>query len=314
MKTERIQPNQLFTFEIDMSHAGKRIDKYLAEQFPLYSRSFFQRLMQENHIKLNNQVVEKAGTLLKSHDVVTVQFPPTRADSPVHITHNPGIEVIFEHEDFLVVYKPAGVLVHPATSTLPTEITLVDWLLSQYNELRSVGYLDRPGIVHRLDKDTSGLLIIPRTNYAHMIFGDLFKNRKIEKTYYAVVEGHPPKQGTIENPIGRDPQTRTKMKAFAHPIENVTRNAVTHYKVIQYFKQSALLEVKPVTGRTHQIRVHLASIDHPIIGDTVYGKKSKLINRQALHAHSLAFTFDNKTYSFSYDIPEDFKKVIETLK
>jgi 23S rRNA pseudouridine1911/1915/1917 synthase len=314
MKAELIKPNQIFTFHIDQTIAGQRIDKFMAQQFPRYSRSFFQRLIEQQFITLNEKPVEKTGVILKAGDLVSVQFPPTRGDTPIIISYNPGIEIVFAHEQFFIVYKPASILVHPAPTTSTTEVTLVDWLLSQYNELRSVGSVDRPGIVHRLDKDTSGILIIPRTNYAHTIFGNLFKNRQIEKTYYAVVQGHPPKQGTIDLPIGRDPVTKTKMKAFTTAVENVTRPAVTHYKVMEYFKDSALVEVKPVTGRTHQIRVHLAAIGHPIIGDATYGKKSKLIERHALHAYRIAFIFDNIPYAFSHEVPEDFKKLIESLK
>src|SRR5690606_35122856 len=232
-----------------------------------------------------------------------------------------NVSVLAEKDHFMIIYKPAHLLVH-APSKMSPAITLTDWILHNYQTLAKVGIIDRPGIVHRLDKETSGIMIITRTNYAHSIFSALFKKREIHKKYYAVVEGHPESEGTITYAIGRDPHNRIKMTYFDelsmdenNMIRNIkVRHATTHYKVITYFKNASLIEVKPTTGRTHQIRVHMLSIGHPIIGDQLYGKKSSLINRQALHAQELSFIFDEKPYTFSSNFPEDFQHLINNLE
>jgi 23S rRNA pseudouridine1911/1915/1917 synthase len=177
---------------------------------------------------------------------------------------------------------------------------------------------DRPGIVHRLDKDTSGLLLIARTNYAHATFNTLFQTRTIHKTYLALVHGHPPASGTIDLAIGRHPVNRHTMTTFKagtyEAARHRTRNAFTAYTVLEYFDEYSLLEVKPVTGRTHQIRVHLAALGHPIVGDAVYGTASKLIARQALHAHRLQFMFDGQEHIFTQPLPGDMANVVSSIK
>ena len=332
---EIISPDTTFTFQVYDTEAPARLDTYISKQFPQYSRNFFQKLIDAKHIKLNGITIHKQGTVLKADDVITVYFPPERTYDPATLTslveaQNLAIELIFEHEQFLIVYKPASIMVH-APSSKSSDITLVDWLLAHHKELATIGASNRPGIVHRLDKDTSGLLIIPRTTYAHTLFGTMFKDRLIKKTYYAIVQGQPAPTGTIDFPIGRDQEKKIKMKAYTHHISTATtkrlmaqhnnqtvdpnaRQSLTHYSVEKYFKNAALVKVNPITGRTHQIRVHLASIGHPLIGDHIYGKKSALINRQALHAYSLSFTFDGQQFTFSKEIPEDFKKTLSILQ
>ncbi|MBI2775588.1 RluA family pseudouridine synthase [Candidatus Dependentiae bacterium] len=291
-----------------------RADVFIAEQIPHYSRSYLQDLIKQGLVAINNKVA-KSSTIVKPLDHVTVSIPPVPS---ISYKGGPEIEgklqnfdvkIIYEHKEFLIVAKPAGLMVHKP-SAYNTDVTLVDWLLSRWQQLKMVGDQDRPGIVHRLDKDTSGLMVIPRTNYAHFKFSDLFKNRAIKKTYLAIVRGHPDRTGSIDFPIDRDPITRNKMSHQS----GQGRAALTHYKVLEYFTDTTLVEVLPVTGRTHQIRVHFNAIGHPLEGDILYGKKSSRIDRQALHATSLSFAFDGEPFSFSESMPADMQVAIDQLK
>lgn len=313
-----IPHNSTFSFKIEAADNALRIDKFLARQFPSYSRSFLQKIIDQGNVVLNGQSVSKGGITLKVDDVVIINFPLNTIEflSKEHLVHL-GIEVIFEHQHFLIINKPAGVLVHKPNH-YSTITTVVDWVTAHYQEIASVGAIDRPGIVHRIDKDTSGLLVIPRTNYAHAIFGQKFKDRSINKTYYAVVQGAPERIGTIDYAIGRHPHARIKMHHFAKELiqkegNETLRSALTYFKVLEYFDDKSLIEIKPVTGRTHQIRVHFAAIGHPLEGDSLYGTPSKLIARHALHAYSLGFTFDNEKFSFELPIPSDFKRLLDVL-
>jgi 23S rRNA pseudouridine1911/1915/1917 synthase len=311
------------TLVVEESYAGQRIDKFLSQALPSYSRSFFQRLITEGHISINHTIKAKSSSVLKKDDIITITIPQ-EIKPPLFTPVNTdlGIEIIAKHEHFLVINKPAPLLVHQPEVPM-NEPTVIDWLLSNYHELATVGMLDRPGIVHRLDKDTSGLMLIARNNYAHMQFSQMFKNRTISKTYLAVVHGHPPSSGTIDLAIARHPQYRKKRITFPPDDKSLSltsphrlgphsssRNALTHYTVKEYFKEHALVEVHPITGRTHQIRVHFSAIGHPLVGDTLYGTSSKLIDRHALHATSLSFTFDGHPYTFLKEAPQDFKKLL----
>ncbi|HZW60658.1 MAG TPA: RluA family pseudouridine synthase [Candidatus Babeliales bacterium] len=315
-KVGLIKPNSSFSFTVPADQHLERIDKFLANQFTGYSRTFFARLIDKNLVTINGKAIQKQSISLKEQDIVFVTFPA--APSPESIkeaAQNLDIEIVFEHPHFLILNKPADLVIHKP-SHQSEQLTLTDWLMTKYNDLANVGYIDRPGIVHRLDKDTSGLIIVARTNYAHALFGSMFKQRLIKKTYLALVQGHPDKEGSINLPIGRHPVHRTKMATFANSNESHKgiRASLSEYNVVHYFKDCTLLQVKPHTGRTHQIRVHCAAIGHPIIGDTVYGASSKHINRQALHAYSLQFAFDGKNYEFTRDIPSDFKKLVDFLE
>jgi 23S rRNA pseudouridine1911/1915/1917 synthase len=311
---------------VESSHAGQRIDKYLCQTLPEYSRSFFQNLIADGNITINGNAA-KASSIVKASDAISIAMPiaPQR---PLYtpVNNSLGIEIVHTDEHFFIINKPANLLVHK--TELPTnDPTVVDWLLSNHHELIEVGSSERPGIVHRLDKETSGLLVIARTNYAHMIFGDMFKQRTISKSYLAVVHGHPPLSGSINLSIGRHPTHRKKMTTFIPEDNNLSttkalatrnqmniRSAVTHYTVKKYFTDSTLVEVHPVTGRTHQIRVHFSAIGHPLIGDYLYGTPSKLISRHALHAATLSFNFQGKAFHFKQDEPADFKTLICNLE
>ncbi|OGB84719.1 hypothetical protein A3F66_06945 [candidate division TM6 bacterium RIFCSPHIGHO2_12_FULL_32_22] len=293
-----------------------RLDKYLNKIKPEYSRSFFYNLIHKGYVSVNLKVQNKAGYLLELGDEIEIRYPKIEEISKKNID-NFDIKIIFDSADFMIINKGPGVLVH-SPGLESGEPTLVDWILEHIKYISGVGSLDRPGIVHRLDKDTSGLMIIPKTNAAHKAFGDMFKDRNIQKTYLAVVKGSPEKSGEIDFDIVRHPVSRHKMTHVPKHEQNKekyakSRESYTKYKVLKYFDDAALVEAKPKTGRTHQIRVHFASINHPLIGDVIYGKQSPLINRQALHAQGLEFEYNGKKYKFEADPPEDFAQLIKKL-
>ena len=304
-----IQKTEQFVYN-PLIHETKRLDQLLTTQYPEYSRSYFQRLLDEKLITVNGSH-KKASYQLKPGDLVVVNFPnpPSYDVTPQKV----AFELIDIQPEFIVIYKPAGLIVHPSNTTDSTTPTLVHGLLYEFNELKEFKDTERPGIVHRLDKDTSGLLLIARNERSCASFAKLFADRKIHKTYQAIVVGHPQKTGSIDFEIGRDPVNRHKMSHRGIG----SRSALTHYKVLSYFEHQkqplALVEVTIVTGRTHQIRVHMAAIGHPVLGDATYGKASSLIARQALHAHTLQFEYNSKAYSYKKEMPVDMMEVIEKL-
>lgn len=315
---------QTISLTIGECQTGLRLDRAIMSLMTHYSRNYIQNLIKEGHVMINNCAVQKPSMPVKLNDQILISIPPKRIIEPAAVKERIkeakiAIEVIAEHDDFLIIYKPDNLLVH-APSTRSNAVTLVDWLTVNYPELIGVGYSDRPGIVHRLDKDTSGLMIIPRTAHAHAVFAKMFQERAIQKKYYALVEGHPPATGIIDRPIGRSPAGNKMMVLPGLNTEKSccgrrhARHAITEFKVIQYFNGYALVEARLVTGRTHQIRVHFAASGFPIIGDPLYGHKSKHIKRQALHAHSLSFIFDGNNYAFSKKVPADFQAAIDQLE
>lgn len=305
-----IGPGKIISLTIGQENNAKRLDIFLATEFPLYSRTFFKKLIEESAVMVNKKSITKSGYILKTDDIVEITFPPAPTlETSALPEKDLTIELLFEHPQFLIVYKPPYLMVH-APKHKSDKYTLVDWLIHKFKELKNIGYLDRPGIVHRLDKDTSGLIIIPRTNYAHTIFSNMFKDREIEKTYLAIVQGHPSSSGAIDYNITRHTSQRHKMTHC----KNYGRQALTNYIVLEYFSNTSLVEVYPVTGRTHQIRVHFSCIGHPLVGDKVYGHSSKLIGRQALHAYRLSFIFENHRYTFWHSLPADMVSLIENLR
>lgn len=303
------QEKQIHVFTISKEDEGSRLDQFITQQLPTYSRSFFKRLLHAKCVTLNGKPVHKAGTSLKVDDEICVTFPSFKPKIPAR-KPPVDVEVLYEDSDFMIINKPAGLIVHEP-HPLSNETTLVDWLLYHRNSIREIGPENRPGIVHRLDKDTSGIMIIPLTSRAHAKFGELFKERKIHKRYHALVEGHPDQEGTIDLSIYRHPIHKHKMTADNKISSYQKRDALTHYRILKYFKDSALIEARPITGRTHQVRVHAAAIGHPLIGDVVYGKPNKLIKRQALHAQSIDFVFNGEQFNFSCSAPDDFRNLVK---
>lgn len=283
----------------------QRADTFLAENFPEHSRSFFARLMSSGKVLVNDKAETKAGLALKTGDVI--QFDATQPKlSPTPEAASVEFTVVEEQKNFIVIDKPAGVLVH-STSPNSSEPSLVDGLIFRFSQLKEMPDNLRAGIVHRLDKETSGLILVAKNCNTQAKLSDLFASRTIKKTYLAIVEGQPNQAGTINAPIGRHPTERHKMAAngFAH------RQALTEYSVLKRFENYSLIEVQLHTGRTHQIRVHMAHIGHPVLGDFLYGTKSTLISRQALHAHKLEFVLEGKAHSFTAKIPTDINNLLD---
>ena len=289
----------------------ERLDKYIALCLPEHTRSRLQVLIRNGHVSVNGEIVKKTGFSLEKGMVVSVIIPPLPPSTL--IPEDIPLEVIFENENVLVVNKPAGMVVHPSAGH--GSGTLVHALLSYMPFLSDENSNQRPGIVHRLDKETSGLILVAKNEKSQLWLQEQFSTRKVEKIYLALVDGHPrTKTGKIEAPIYRSPFNRKKM-AIA-PI-NKGRLAVTNYSTEKEFQNHTLLLVKPFTGRTHQIRVHLASIGCPVVGDTVYGRKnpSLPIQRHFLHAYELKITLllEKEPRSFKADLPFELSQLLNNI-
>jgi 23S rRNA pseudouridine1911/1915/1917 synthase len=287
---------------------GGRLDKYISEQRPDISRSQAQRLIDDGRVTVNGSPA-RASYKVIAGDIITITVPPPPPSSltPEEIP----LKILYEDDDLMVIDKPPGLTVHPAPGH-PNH-TLANAILSHLPEIPDTGDRQRPGIVHRLDKDTSGLIIVAKNSSAHQNLTEQFKNRVVSKTYLTLVRGQvKPDMGTIEAPIGRDRSHREKMVVTD---SSHGREARTNYRVRQHIGKYSLLEVKPETGRTHQIRVHLAAIGYPVIGDETYGGKSPLLGRQFLHAHRLRFQLPStgESVEFTSELPPDLAEVLETI-
>lgn len=295
---------------VNEGQSGMRLDAYVALNIEDMSRMAVKRLIEEENIKVNG-IVSKVSYKVQVGDIIEINKPEAKQldlkaqDIPV--------EVVYEDSDIIVVNKPKGLVVHPANGNW--DGTLVNAIMAICKDsLSGIGGEVRPGIVHRLDKDTSGLLIIAKNDKAHMNMSNQIKDRQVKKVYYALVRGVVTEnEATINMPIGRSNKDRKKMA--------VTKNgkeAITHFKVIERFEKYTLLEVKIDTGRTHQIRVHLSEIGHPVVGDEVYsnGKNEFNVHGQLLHAKSLDFKhpITGKNIHLEAELPEEFKSVLSTLR
>jgi len=287
----------------------ERVDRYLAQQVPSLSRSQIQGLMRDGLITVNDTVV-KPSYRLEAGDEVVARIPAVEKSELV-AQHIP-LEVVYEDQDLVVVDKPAHLVVHPAPGHKSG--TLANALLARYPDL-PVDEEGRPGIVHRLDKDTSGLLIVAKNDSARRHLQAQFKEGQVTKVYLALVEGDvEPSSGVIDAPIGRDARSRKRMAVAS----SGGRQAVTEYRVLEHLRDFTLLEVKPRTGRTHQVRVHLAFLRYPVVGDKAYGRRKQRldIGRHFLHAHRLGFRqpSSGKQLELVSELPPDLAGVLEKLR
>ena len=286
-----------------------RIDKYISEETEDISRSFAAKLLGEGRVFVNGKAVGK-NYRPQNGEIIEISVPePKNLDI---LPENIPLDIVYEDDFLAVINKPQGMVVHPASGN--TCGTLVNALLYHFGDnLSAINGVIRPGIVHRIDKDTSGLLVVAKTNEAHLSLSQQLKEKKANRRYLAIVHGNIYEGGTVDKPIGRHPKDRKKMAVVTGG-----RNAVTHYSVLENFRDSALLECVLETGRTHQIRVHMASIGHSIIGDPLYCTHKEKIktNGQLLFAKTIGFNHpkSGKYMEFSAKIPDYFEKILEDLR
>jgi 23S rRNA pseudouridine1911/1915/1917 synthase len=296
-------------FKVEEKDAGERLDKVIAQAAPDLSRSVVQRLIKKAQVTVNGRL-SKPSYRVELGDQLVIHVPE---EKPPKVLPEPiPLDVIYEDDDLLAVNKPAGMVVHPAYGHQSG--TLVNAVLAYCPQTVNVGGADRAGIVHRLDKDTSGVILIAKTQETHTALQRQFKKRQVNKTYLALVEGHPePRQGIIDAPIGRNKRHRKQMA-----IVRSGRKAQTTYRVVELFDDNSLVEVKPKTGRTHQIRVHMAWLGYPIVGDHIYGyRKQRLLkNRHFLHAHEIAITHpvSGAPLSFTAPLPKALNNLLRRLR
>ncbi|AKN33999.1 pseudouridine synthase [Clostridium carboxidivorans P7] len=296
-------------FIIDENSVNTRLDLFLSERMEDKSRSYIQGLIEKSQVKVNG-ILKKSNYKLKIKDKILITIP-----DPVGLDIEPEdipLDIVYEDSDVIVVNKPQGMVVHPASGVYTG--TLVNALLNHCSDLSGINGVTRPGIVHRIDKDTSGILVVAKNDKSHNKLAEQLKDHSMTRAYTALVEGILKEdEGTIDKPLGRHPVERIKISVIKDG-----KRAVTHYRVLERFKSNTLVECVLETGRTHQIRVHMAYIGHPLVGDPVYGyKKQKFnLNGQMLHAKKLGFIHPstNEYIEFTSDLPDYFKKVLNVLK
>ncbi len=299
-------------FSVDCGDAEERLDQYLTKATGL-SRNQIQRLVSEGAVRVDGDIAHK-NHRMRAGELVEVVIPQPKTAEPV--PQDIPVEILYEDECLAVISKPAGLVVHPAPGH--PDGTLVNALLYSMEDLPGVGGVVRPGIIHRLDRDTSGLMVVAKNDEALTRLQDMVKKRELKRIYLALVHGVPATRfGTIDAPIGRDPRNRKKMAVRAQG----SREARTHFEVLRQLPEASLLQVELITGRTHQIRVHLAYISHPVVGDPEYGTHGNLekklgLERQFLHACRISFThpITGLELTFEDGLPADLEQALEQLE
>ena len=298
-----------FEFKVNESSVGTRLDVFISKEFEDRSRSYIQGIIEGENATVNGKC-RKSNFKLKLDDIITLKVP-----DPVELNvkaEDIPLDILYEDSDVIVINKPQDMVVHPAPGNYTG--TLVNALLNHCKDLSGINGVLRPGIVHRIDKDTSGALVVAKNDNAHNSLAAQLKDHSMTRSYVALVEGIIKNdEGTIDEPIGRHPKDRIKMGIVASG-----KKAVTHFKVLERFDSNTLVECNLETGRTHQIRVHMAKIGHPLVGDLIYGYKKQSFNLkgQALHAKKLGFIHPstNEYMEFISPLPSYFEKLITKLK
>ena len=309
-KLSDVSCEEIREFLVEEDEEGDRLDVYLADQFVDMSRSYIQKIIKDKKVTVNGKI-EKAKYLVKEEDKIVIEIPKPKVLEVV--PQDIPIEIVYEDDDIIIVNKPQGMVVHPAPGNY--EGTLVNAILYHCKEnLSSINGVIRPGIVHRIDKDTSGILMIAKNNNAHNCLAEQLKDHSITREYEFICHGVFKEDNvTVDRPIGRNPKDRLKMAIVPNG-----KRAVTHFEVIERFNGYTHVRARLETGRTHQIRVHAMSINHPLVGDPVYGPKNSKIklNGQALHAKKLGFIHPTtKEYiEFDSELPDYFQKLLEKLR
>lgn len=295
-------------FQFNVEKNSGRIDKYLTQELETMSRSKVQNLIAAGFVFVNGETI-KSNYKLEAGDSIAVYVPEPEAVN-VEAEDLP-IDIIYEDADIVIINKSQGMVVHPGAGN--PNGTLVNALLYHIKDLSGINGEIRPGIVHRLDKDTSGILVVAKNDEAHVKLSEQLQDRSVKRKYYALVHGVlPHEHGTIDAPIGRDPKDRQKFTVIRDG-----KDAISHFKVLERFKDYSLLEVSLETGRTHQIRVHLNYIEHPVAGDKIYGPRKSLEGKgQFLHARRLEFIHPRtgETMSFEAELPELYKETMDRLR
>ena len=304
----------LSEFELRVTGESERLDRWLADQLPDWSRSRLQKLVEQGQVTLNGQICTSKKATVQAGDRVHLTIP---AAVPLALEpENIPLDILYEDDELVVLNKPAGLVVHPAPGH--ESGTLVHALLAHCPNLAGIGGVQRPGIVHRLDKDTSGAIVIAKTDRAHQHLQAQLKAKTAQREYLAIVYGSPAtNSGTIDLPIGRHPIDRKKMAIV--PIEKGGRHAVTHWQVLDRLGNYTLMQFRLETGRTHQIRVHTTQMGHPIVGDPVYGSGRSIgvnLTGQVLHAHKLHLEhpLTGKPVEAIAPLPAEFLKLLQVLR
>lgn len=306
-----LQPDQQHLLKVS-ANSTLRLDKFLAQSLPDYSRSRLQSLIKQGQVRVDGHPATKSSLSLRGGEEVEVRVPPPKSVNL--IPEAIPLDIIFENDDLILINKEAGMVVHPAVGH--SSGTLIHAVLAHAPDIEGVGGELRPGLVHRLDKDTSGLIVLAKNERSQRVLQQQFEQRQVEKSYLALLDGHPPTQtGRVEAPIGRDSRNRKKMAVVA---KGKGREALSEYRVIESFPRHTLVEVDLLTGRTHQIRVHMAFLGCPVAGDRVYGKKkaSLELQRQFLHAARLGLRLPGERVlrRFEAPLPDDLSTALESLQ